>query len=70
MDEYSPVTQLQLPWTVRCSREDAEYLSFFLLECFIRVEMTAEAITWPVLHRHLPCWEVLLQQARAPELAG
>ena len=49
---------------------DLGFASSFLVDSYVRVEMTAEAVCWPVCHRHLPCWEVLLNQARTPELGG
>ena len=67
--EFPPVHQAQLEWTPS-GPTDESFLRFFLLESYIRIKMMSEAISWPVIHRHLPCWEVLLQQARTPELHG
>ena len=56
-EEFPQLNPAQLQWTTTCSTEES-FVRFFLVENYIRIEMTAEAISWPVIHRHLPCWEV------------
>ena len=76
LEELEDVTQsfpilnrMQQQWTTTCETEES-FVQFFVMEVYIRIEMTSEAISWPLTGLHLPCWEVLLRQGHAPELCG
>ena len=49
---------------------DEGFAMLFLIDCWVRVELTAETMTWPSCGVHLPCWETVLRQATSPEICG
>ena len=49
---------------------DEDFAALYLADVWVRMELTAETMCWPICGVHLPCWEVLLHQATAPELGG
>ncbi|CAE7570905.1 VCX1 [Symbiodinium microadriaticum] len=67
--EFPVLRRMQQQWTTTCDTEES-FVQFFIIEAYIRIEMTSEAISWPVTGQHLPCWEVLLRQGHSPELCG
>ncbi|OLQ09249.1 Vacuolar calcium ion transporter [Symbiodinium microadriaticum] len=44
-------------------RSDEEFALQYLADCWVRVELTAEIMCWPVVGVHLPCWQIVLMQA-------
>ena len=51
-------------------RSDEEFALQYLADCWVRVELTAEIMCWPVVGVHLPCWQIVLMQASSPEIGG
>ena len=47
-----------------------DFAALYLADSWVRLELTAATMCWPMCHIHLPCWEVVLHQATSPEVGG
>ena len=65
LEEFRPRTV-----SVSLRNPDVDFAAQYLADCWVRIELTAETMCWPICGIHLPCWEVVLQQATSPEIGG
>ena len=65
LEEFRPRDMIVWPLN-----PDAEFAVLYLADCWVRVELTAETMCWPVCGVHLPCWEIVPGQAFSPEIGG
>ena len=65
LEEFRAQEEPEWPCSV-----DEDFALCYLTDCWVRVELTAEIMCWPVVGVHLPCWQIVLTQASSPEIGG
>ena len=65
LEEFRPQGRVPHQWSL-----NTEFATLYLTDCWVRVELTAETMCWPLCGIHLPCWDAIIRQATCPELGG